>query len=124
MIGIGLYWGPSFPHTLLCDFDFLETGYDHRDVNCMVSCYQGMVARHCLWFAIREYGRESGSKEKIGASLYYKLACESREELGCYNLGQMYLTGDGVPQDTSKAKIFFQAACKFGYRQGCVKAHE
>ncbi|MRJ06620.1 MAG: beta-lactamase hcpA [Epsilonproteobacteria bacterium] len=41
---------------------------------------------------------------------------------GCGNLGIMYLKGDGVEKNLSKALLFFQKGCQLGSHNNCQRA--
>jgi TPR repeat protein len=38
---------------------------------------------------------------------------------GCTNLGNMYRTGEGVPQDSTHAASLYKQACDGGFRPAC-----
>ena len=45
--------------------------------------------------------------------------CETGEE--CFQRGQKYCYGDGVPKDDEKAAFYYSLACDLEYGQGCYK---
>ena len=49
----------------------------------------------------------------------FKKACDGGEVLGCFNLGIMYATGNGVEKDFGKAVQLFKKACDDGDLDGC-----
>ena len=50
----------------------------------------------------------------------YSKECKSKNFKSCYEVGLMYASGDGVKQDTNKAKEFYKRACDGGSSEGCV----
>ena len=48
-----------------------------------------------------------------------KKACTGGNAEGCFNLGLMYVKGQGVKQDYFKAKDLFGKACDGGVTNGC-----
>ena len=46
-------------------------------------------------------------------------ACDGGYAIGCSNLGSMYLNGDGVRQDKSKALQLFGKACDMKNEGSC-----
>ncbi|MFA6137697.1 MAG: tetratricopeptide repeat protein [Sulfurimonas sp.] len=59
----------------------------------------------------------SGNKKE--AIVLYTKACDGGNMHACINLGLLYGSGDGVKQDTKKAKELFVEACKVRYSEGC-----
>ena len=57
------------------------------------------------------------------ARKFYEKACNGGDASGCFNLGELYRTGEGVPQDFSKAKELYKKACDEGLEVGCEKYH-
>ncbi|NOQ31604.1 MAG: sel1 repeat family protein [Helicobacteraceae bacterium] len=55
----------------------------------------------------------------LKAKKMYKKACDGGLAIGCYNLGNMYSTGDGVKQNKSTAMKLYKQACDGGYARGC-----
>ena len=39
--------------------------------------------------------------------------------MGCYNLGNLYSSGQGVKQDYKKARELYSKACDIGHVDGC-----
>ncbi|MCX6077119.1 MAG: tetratricopeptide repeat protein [Campylobacterales bacterium] len=62
-----------------------------------------------------EYDK-GNKKEAIGL---YTQACDGGNMHACIKLGLQYASGDGVKQDTRKAKKLFVEACKARYSKGC-----
>ena len=62
----------------------------------------------------------SASSVEDGSTQYQK-SCDGGVMAGCENLGLIYLLGDGVEQDTQKAKELFEKACKKRYARGCYR---
>ena len=48
-----------------------------------------------------------------------KEACDAGVASGCFSLGLMYYSGQGVKQDSHKAKELFGKACDDGHAGGC-----
>ncbi len=59
----------------------------------------------------------SGNKKE--AMVLYTKACDGGDMHACISLGLLYGSGDGVKQDTRKAKELFVEACKVRYSEGC-----
>ena len=51
--------------------------------------------------------------------IWYRKAAEQGSSEAQYNLGVMYHYGQGVPQNQSVAKEWFDKACHNGSQQGC-----
>jgi TPR repeat protein len=49
----------------------------------------------------------------------YQQACDASVAAGCDILGAMYSSGDGVPQDKTKALALYGKACNLKDEQGC-----
>ncbi|MEA1880658.1 MAG: hypothetical protein U9N11_08440 [Campylobacterota bacterium] len=49
----------------------------------------------------------------------YKKSCDAGDAGGCFNLGLMYVKGEGVKQDSFKAKYLFGKSCDAGLAEGC-----
>ena len=68
---------------------------------CMnVYAASGYVCLH-LW--------NSGEYQKAVSTC--ENACSKNDSRGCLGLGSLYLKGEGVKQDYSKAKTYFEKAC-------------
>jgi len=67
-----------------------------------------------------ESGKEAYNKgdHQKAAELWQK-ACDSEEARGCFNLGILYVDGQGVNQDHQKAAELWQKACDSGEAGGC-----
>ena len=50
----------------------------------------------------------------------YQKACDGGEMAGCANLGVLYESGNGVPQDFERARVLYQKACDGGEMAGCA----
>ena len=61
-------------------------------------------------------------KDKANAFEYYKKGCENLDGEACWHYAWYYEAGSGVAQSNEKAKLFYQAACKYGYQRGCSSA--
>lgn len=63
------------------------------------------------YFRYKDYGI---SKSASKAFYYYKMGCDAKhyeDNWSCSNVAEMYLDGDGVPKDPSKAFIYAYNAC-------------
>ncbi|MFA6191692.1 MAG: tetratricopeptide repeat protein [Sulfurimonas sp.] len=60
----------------------------------------------------------NNGNKKEAIELYTK-ACDGGDMHACINLGLQYASGDGIKQDTRKAKGLFVEACKARYSKGC-----
>jgi TPR repeat protein len=49
----------------------------------------------------------------------YSKACDGGSADGCSNLGDMYLNGNGVAEDSSQALMLYSRACDAGSASGC-----
>ena len=65
--------------------------------------------------ALKAY--KSGDKQK--AIQLYTKTCDGNDRRGCYGLGLLYSTGEGVKQDKQKAAQLFTKACDGNDRRGC-----
>jgi TPR repeat protein len=52
------------------------------------------------------------------ADLYSK-SCKADLSEGCYMLGLMYISGDGVTKNSLKGKELLKEACNAGNKKGC-----
>jgi len=59
------------------------------------------------------------SKTQPRQPRFYQKACDGSRDVGCYNLGGLYLEGTGVVQDVAKAASLYQKACDGGMMSGC-----
>ena len=67
-----------------------------------------------------ESGNEAYDKgDYQKAAQLYQKACDSGEAGGCFGLGLLYQSGQGVRQDYQKATEFYQKACDGGDAVGC-----
>lgn len=57
-------------------------------------------------------------RNTLGETLYQQ-ACDGGDMTSCDVLGLMYSTGEGVPQDLTRALVLFQRACDGGQMPGC-----
>jgi TPR repeat protein len=53
------------------------------------------------------------------AAKWFKKAADQGHASAQNNLGVMYVKGQGVRQDKSKAKMLFGQACDNGFQKGC-----
>ena len=58
-------------------------------------------------------------QDYLKAVKLYAKSCDGGDTEGCYNLGVMYLNGQGVKQSNSKARELFGKACDGGHIDGC-----
>ena len=67
-----------------------------------------------------ESGNEAYDKgDYQKAAQLYQKACDSGEAGGCFGLGLLYQSGQGVRQDYQKAAQLYQKACDSGEAVGC-----
>ena len=59
------------------------------------------------------------NKEYDKAAELYKKACDGGNMSGCFNLGIMYASGNGVEKNFGKAAELFKKACNGGDMLGC-----
>ena len=59
------------------------------------------------------------NKEYDKTAELFKKACDGGEVLGCFNLGIMYATGNGVEKDLGKAVQLYKKVCDGGEMRGC-----
>ena len=59
------------------------------------------------------------NKEYDKTAELFKKACDGGEVLGCFNLGIMCATGNGVEKDLGKAEKLLKKACDGGETNGC-----
>ncbi len=59
-----------------------------------------------------------GKNYRKSNPLYLK-ACKLGYGLGCFNAGNIYRVGEGVPVDYKKAASFFERSCKLKQAKGC-----
>lgn len=83
-------------------------------------CNKNLGLFSCQFLGIVNYYGETGKINKNLAAEYYKKACQPPFKVGCYKLGQMYESGDGIKLDRIKALDFYQQACDGGNEDGCV----
>ena len=67
-----------------------------------------------------ESGNEAYDKgDYQKAAQLYQKACDSGEAVGCFGLGFLYQSGQGVKQNFSTAKQYYGKACDLGFQIGC-----
>jgi TPR repeat protein len=59
------------------------------------------------------------AKDYPQAITLYSKACNAGIADGCWNLGRMYLNGNGVAEDYSQALTLYTRACVAGSADGC-----
>jgi TPR repeat protein len=75
--------------------------------------------------ACREYGKMlyhsvGGDAKCPEARLLFQRACLSdRDAEACFNLGVMWQTGEGGPEDLNQALSYFKNACDRGFAPSC-----
>jgi uncharacterized protein len=47
--------------------------------------------------------------------------CDGRNGIGCYLLGTLYETGEGVPQNKATARELYGKACSLGANEACSR---
>ena len=47
------------------------------------------------------------------------MACANEAGIGCDNLGFLYVYGQGVDQNLTKATKLYEQACIYAYEKGC-----
>jgi TPR repeat protein len=52
---------------------------------------------------------------------YYTKACDGGIAVACYELGNLYLKGSGVKQDTARSVELLKKACAAGDQRGCAQ---
>jgi TPR repeat protein len=88
--------------------DFLD-GYD-REMATGRAEYQ--AHRNSIEVRRREADDETAAHQ-------LRQACNGGDAEGCYNLGLIHRTGEGVPQDDARAASLYEQACNGGHAPGC-----
>jgi TPR repeat protein len=65
---------------------------------------------------IYDFGQNKTAKDPVRAALWFRKAAEQDEELSEYNLGTMYMTGEGVQVDYGEALKWLRKAAEHGRR--------
>lgn len=60
-------------------------------------------------------------KDLVKAKALYERACELKDGLGCFNLGNAYRLGEGVPVDEKQAVAKFTQACDMDEPKACTE---
>ena len=55
----------------------------------------------------------------IAFDLFFQLACNGGDGMGCNNLGVLYISGLGVRTDFKKARELYNKSCNMGEAEGC-----
>ena len=67
-----------------------------------------------------ELGLEAYSKGDYNKAVeIFTKTCNDGNNGNCYNLGLLYINGQGVKQDYNKAAKLYEKACNNGYNRGC-----
>jgi TPR repeat protein len=77
--------------------------------------YSGMAHTGAFETGLKYY---NNGNYKKAVKWYRKAAEQGVAEAQC-NLGNMYINGEGVKQDLSKAKMLFGQSCDNGNQNGC-----
>jgi uncharacterized protein len=75
---------------------------------------EGGDTLYCLKKA-QEYYNGDNSK----SIEHWKRSCSGKNEIGCHNLGFIYVTGKFMPRDFKQAEEYFNKACELGYGPSC-----
>lgn len=66
-----------------------------------------------------DHGTDGAPKNLSHARTLYKLGCDGGRKAGCFNLGHLHASGDGVTQDHREANRLYKIACDGGHMGGC-----
>ncbi|EMH46258.1 Sel1 repeat protein, partial [Helicobacter pylori HP116Bi] len=58
------------------------------------------------------------------AAYFYSKACELKESFGCGALAVLYINGQGVEKNLTKADQYISKACKLGDQEACEALKE
>ena len=83
---------------------------------CENECKRG-IANACT--RLGEINR-AASKYDSAATLF-KQGCDHGDPVGCSKLADLYLVGEGVPQNTERSALLFQQGCDKGNGSSCAK---
>uniref|UniRef100_UPI0002B95E6E tetratricopeptide repeat protein n=1 Tax=Helicobacter pylori TaxID=210 RepID=UPI0002B95E6E len=64
------------------------------------------------------------AKDYIQAKKYFEKACGLNNGSGCNNLGVLYINGQGVEKNLTKADQYISKACKLGDQEACEALKE
>lgn len=59
--------------------------------------------------------------DHIKARAFYEKACSLKNGLGCFNLGNVFRVGEGVPPNPKTAFGHFKTSCDLGEPKGCTE---
>ena len=65
------------------------------------------VGKSCQDLASMWKNGQGGKKDLAKARMYYEIACEKGEWIGCIFAGRMWRKGEGGPADEKKARYYF-----------------
>lgn len=66
-------------------------------------------------------GNKATKPDAAKARTYYKAACSEGTAGACYQLGLLWLEGQGGPADETRGKYFLEEACKAKHTGACRK---
>jgi TPR repeat protein len=64
--------------------------------------------------------RSAGGEDALAAT-YFKRSCQLQSPLGCGYLGESYVSGRGVPQNSKWGVTFLEQACKLRNLDACAR---
>ncbi len=92
--------------------------------DCDAQCHAGDAAS-CTQLGILfsgGFGRMHGQptpKDPSRGVPFEQMGCDGGDMLGCLNMGQILVSGLGLPTDKARALTFFDRACSAGWGAGC-----
>ena len=95
-----------------------KAGYALREKACKLG--EGMSCND-LGVAWSENKNGATDVDHAKAKKFYAQACKLKDALGCFNLGNIYRTGEGMAADPKQAVVFFQKSCDVGGAKGCTE---
>lgn len=81
----------------------------------------GTIARACSLSGTALLFAEGIPRDVPQALKLLERGCGADDTFGCYNLGAIYETGDGVPLDKARAATYYRRACDHGDQEACER---
>lgn len=84
------------------------------------ACDKGLILSCAIEAQLRYHGQDGATVNKPRARIAFEKSCGPDFFDSCANVGVMFATGDGGPQDLAKARLYYQKACDGGETTACV----
>lgn len=106
------------------DQSFLKLNSSPREAieQFQILCDKHNLARACSNYAFQfEDPKLPNQLDLEKAYQYYVKACDLKDGVGCNNLANMLIKGQGVKADEVRAVVYLQKSCQLDFAQACFR---